>query len=77
MPSGRPCRSPCPPGDLPSLGCPRIPSHSSLSCPRIARSDALGLPWSDGLVGWPRMPSVLGRAWHMQSLVARREDMAT
>ncbi|KAE8677222.1 Calcium-dependent protein kinase 17 [Hibiscus syriacus] len=105
MPSGRPCRSPCPLGDLvgrhalratyprsASLGFPRIARSVVLGCPRIARSDGLGrmasVGWprmlSDGLgcsrmasVGWPQMPSVLGRAWHMQSLVARREDMAT
>ncbi|KAE8724335.1 putative protein phosphatase 2C 38 [Hibiscus syriacus] len=46
-------RSPCPPGDLPSLGFPRIPSHSSLGCPRITRSDGLGRMASDAL-GWPR-----------------------
>ncbi|KAE8667851.1 hypothetical protein F3Y22_tig00112354pilonHSYRG00009 [Hibiscus syriacus] len=52
MPSGRscrPCRLPCTPGDLPSLGCPLIPSHSSLSCHRIARSNGLGRMTSDGL----------------------------
>ncbi|KAE8700853.1 hypothetical protein F3Y22_tig00110556pilonHSYRG00865 [Hibiscus syriacus] len=46
-------RAPCTPGDLPSLGCPRIPSHSSLGCPWIARSDGLGRIALDAL-GWRR-----------------------
>ncbi|KAE8719635.1 hypothetical protein F3Y22_tig00109936pilonHSYRG00054 [Hibiscus syriacus] len=82
-------RSPCPPGDLvgrhalratyprsAALGFPCIARSVTLGCPRIARSNGLGCSRMAS-VGWPRMPSVLGRVWHMQSLVARREDMAT
>ncbi|KAE8697916.1 hypothetical protein F3Y22_tig00110607pilonHSYRG00050 [Hibiscus syriacus] len=47
-------RSPGVHGDLPSLGCPRMPSHSSFGWPRML-SDGLGRMASDA--------SVLGRAW--------------
>ncbi|KAE8665856.1 hypothetical protein F3Y22_tig00112523pilonHSYRG00015 [Hibiscus syriacus] len=59
-----------------SLGFPRIARSVALGCPRIARSDGLECSRMAS-VGWPRMPSVLGRAWYMQSFVARREDMTT
>ncbi|KAE8680820.1 hypothetical protein F3Y22_tig00111366pilonHSYRG00161 [Hibiscus syriacus] len=56
MSSRRPCRSPCTPGDLPSLGFPRIPSHSSLGCPRMPSHSPFEWPRSDGL-GCSRMAS--------------------
>ncbi|KAE8668106.1 hypothetical protein F3Y22_tig00112344pilonHSYRG00006 [Hibiscus syriacus] len=43
-----------------ALGFPRIARSVALACPLIARSDGFGRMAS---VGWPRMPSVMGRAW--------------
>ncbi|KAE8695237.1 hypothetical protein F3Y22_tig00110729pilonHSYRG00112 [Hibiscus syriacus] len=61
MSSGRPCRSPCTPGDLPSLGFPRIARSVALGCPHIIRSNGLGCSrMASDALGWPRSDG-LGR----------------